>query len=56
LRIARSFRSGLAGLLALIVIIALWIIITDERCSRNVSADETAGMAIQQSIPFGGKK
>jgi hypothetical protein len=56
MRFARSFRSGLAGVLALLVIIAIWIVIIDERCSRHVSDDETEGMAIQQSIPFGGKK
>jgi len=51
MRFSRSFRSGLAGFLAFLVLVALWIIITDERCSRNVSGDETAGMATQQ-IPF----
>jgi uncharacterized membrane protein len=51
MRFARSFRSGLAGVLALLVLIALWIIVVVEKCERNVSGDETAGMAGQQ-IPF----
>jgi len=52
MKFSRSFRSGLAGLLALIVLIAIWIIIIDERCSKNVSDDETSGMV--QAVPFGG--
>lgn len=54
MRFARSFRSGLAGILVFIVLIAIWMLIVDERCSRHVSDDETAGMV--QSIPFGGGK
>lgn len=37
MRFSRSLSSGIAGILALIVLIALWMLITDERCSRNVS-------------------
>ena len=51
MRFARSFRSAVAGILALLVLVVIWMLIIDYRCSRNVSADETAGMAGQQ-IPF----
>jgi hypothetical protein len=54
MRFARSFRSAVAGILALLVLVVIWIVIVVENCERNVSADETAGMV--QSIPFGGKK
>jgi hypothetical protein len=56
MRFSRSFLSGLAGIVALIVLVALAMLIVDEGCSRNVSEDEMAGMAIQQHIQFGGNK
>ena len=49
----RLLANILVAVILVAVLVGLVAISVDERCSRNVSADETAGMV--QSIPFGGK-
>jgi hypothetical protein len=50
-------RIRLALQIALIAVLwGIWAVIIDEKCSRHVSDDETAGMAYQQIIPLKGGK
>jgi len=47
----RLLANLLAGIVLVAILVGLVIILIDERCSKNVSADEAAGKAVQQ-IPF----
>jgi len=49
-KILRSFLL----LALLLVLIGIGTNVCDDRCSKNVSADETAGMV--QAVPFAGGK
>jgi hypothetical protein len=46
------FLAILAEAIVLLVLVGIMALIIDERCSRNISADKTAGMAEAQQVPF----
>lgn len=54
MKYARSVAHGILGTLVFIFLLALWMLIVDERCSRNASENEISWEQTQQNI--GGDK
>jgi hypothetical protein len=55
MKLSRSRRQLWLGIVLLILLVGAWMNIVNDRCSKNVTEDETAGMV--QAVPFaGGRK